>query len=337
MVVNELIKTEESYLADLETLISVFVVPCRHVLNSQEQLDLYCNVEALKGLHEAVVSEMRVEAGKAAEQQDWGAIFERHVEAFRREYQLYTKNQERSHAVRSELEKSNVAFGELMRQAARLPQVRRQDLKSFLIKPVQRICKYPLLLRELSKAMDGAGVQNLEAKRHLGQAMNAMSDVLKDANDFMRTLRPKRAKQMSEELSKEEGNGNGAAVAAAAAAVVSCCFCGKPISSASESRVSEDKPYHAGLCYLRSLSQQVSLKAKEERSTVEKKTMQKKVVHRVKTEEENDLDRVLDRCANMAETFAVDSSFIIPNLVKTHSNDDDDNNDDDNEEIDPDP
>ncbi len=308
LVVNELIQTEKAYVGDLDTLISVFLFSCKHVLNTQELLDVFCNVEALKMLHDTILSEMQKEALKAPAEQNWGAIFAKHVNAFRHEYQLYTKNQDRSHAVRAELEKTNSGFKDVLSKAYQMPQVKRLDLKGFLIKPVQRICKYPLLLRELSKAMDGAGVQNLEAKRSLGTAMHDMSDILQEANDFMNTLRPKRRK------SGGGGGGSGDKGEATTSATpvpeksLECSFCKKPVSSASEVRVSENLPYHAGLCYLRSLSQQVC--------------------HRVKSEEEVKLDQELDRCANISESVAVDSSFIIPKLLEEQS---------DEEEVDPDP
>eukprot|EP00122_Pirum_gemmata_P003274 Pgem_evm1s2961 len=39
-------------------------------------------------------------------------------------------------------------FKEFLRNCAALPVCRNLDLGSFLLMPVQRICKYPLLLRE---------------------------------------------------------------------------------------------------------------------------------------------------------------------------------------------
>lgn len=57
----------------------------------------------------------------------------------------------------------------------------REDIASFLIKPVQRITKYQLLLKDLLKSSQKAGwnVPLLE------QALQLMQDVPKQANDAM--------------------------------------------------------------------------------------------------------------------------------------------------------
>jgi hypothetical protein len=44
---------------------------------------------------------------------------------------------------------SNERLQEFLSYCAVKPETRRQDLGSFLIKPVQRICKYPLFFRDL--------------------------------------------------------------------------------------------------------------------------------------------------------------------------------------------
>lgn len=147
------------------------------------------------------------------------------------------------------------AIAEFLTKALKHPEIRLTDLNSYLIKPVQRICKYPLLLRELSKAFEGMGIVNDEAKNDLSIAMGGMSEVLKKANDYMSTLRSENAAPPSADAAVPAPAV--AAAAPVAAAVVDdglvgniCNFCKKPVSVA-ERRMEDGVVYHAELCYNR--------------------------------------------------------------------------------------
>jgi guanine nucleotide exchange factor for Rho/Rac/Cdc42-like GTPase family protein len=65
---------------------------------------------------------------------------------------------------------------------SRLEQTKGLDLGSFLIKPVQRILKYPLLLRELVKNTPDDHPDRLR----LDEALAAMSDVAQSINEEKR-------------------------------------------------------------------------------------------------------------------------------------------------------
>ena len=66
-------------------------------------------------------------------------------------YSQYCSNQNASNRMFNHLTKHNKAFEELARDLSRHPDCRLLDLPAYLIKPMQRVCKYPLLLREIVK------------------------------------------------------------------------------------------------------------------------------------------------------------------------------------------
>lgn len=248
-VINEILKTEEAYLSDLGLIITHFLDPCREqkIISDDDIKTIFCNVVKLKALHETVLVGLHAEAKKPAKIQNWGLVFKTYEASFRSEYQVYTKNQSKARARRRELEEEP-RFKEFLSKALAHPDIRLTDLNSYLIKPVQRVCKYPLLLRELNKAFDAMGIANEDAKKDMSIAMNGMSEVLKKANDYMSTLR----------ASKPE-----AGPPAAADVVGSkCTFCKKPVHP-SERRMEDGLVYHAELCYNREkAAQQLEKKAK---------------------------------------------------------------------------
>ncbi len=237
-IINEILKTEEAYIKDLDLIIVHFMQPCRqdNILSPEDVQIVFCNIEKLKKLHEVVVVGLHAEAKKPAKIQNWGLVFKTYEASFRAEYQVYTKNQSKARARRLALEQEE-KFKTFIGKVFKHPEIRLTDLNSYLIKPVQRICKYPLLLRELSKAFEAMGIANEEAKNDLGIAMGGMSEVLKKANDYMSTLR---------------GETTAAAPAAAAdsAAGNVCNFCKKPVN-ARDRRLENGIVYHAELCFNR--------------------------------------------------------------------------------------
>jgi len=64
------------------------------------------------------------------------------------------------------------------------PACRRLDLASYLIKPMQRICKYPLLLKELLKSTP----QSHREDKSVNTTKNMVSNALKKVNENKRTV-----------------------------------------------------------------------------------------------------------------------------------------------------
>jgi len=67
------------------------------------------------------------------------------------EYEFYCTNQGFGKLFLEEILLENQQFKAFVNEAQKNPKCMREKLDSFLIKPVQRICRYPLLIQQLSK------------------------------------------------------------------------------------------------------------------------------------------------------------------------------------------
>jgi RhoGEF domain/PH domain len=106
-------------------------------------------------------------------------------------YSIYAANHE--HAVKTvdEQMRSNKAFANICEDASKQPECRALDLSSFLIKPVQRLCKYPLLFRELLKETpeDHTDYANLVyCHEQLSQVADFVNERKRAAEDSVRLL-----------------------------------------------------------------------------------------------------------------------------------------------------
>lgn len=110
----------------------------------------------------------------AEEEQNWGQLFIRYKEPFR-QYEPFIANQKRCEATCAK-EWNNMkasARSNLMHQMLENPTV----LNGFLIKPFQRLTKYPLLLRDLEKQTEAE-----DLKRDINAAIIIIQDVLNQAD-----------------------------------------------------------------------------------------------------------------------------------------------------------
>ena len=149
--------TEEEYVSDLNTIIEVYMLSCRLMKDDLGITDvdvnaIFSNLEMLKPLHEKFHEDLKArfdEAAKAGEGDANVADVFTSLSSFFKMYMQYCANYPSAVQHLENLEKGNKKFARFIQVSQGNERSKNMTMGSWLIKPVQRLCKYPLLLREL--------------------------------------------------------------------------------------------------------------------------------------------------------------------------------------------
>ncbi|KYQ92627.1 pleckstrin (PH) domain-containing protein [Tieghemostelium lacteum] len=181
-VIEEIIVTENDYIRDLEIMVwlkkEMVIQDESSKLNSLDEINaLFSNVEQLllvnKELYNTFSDSKYTDLGDAI------AHGFKIMSAFLKSYFVYCSNQQKALATYSALRGKNASYLAYLltrRECRSLP------FDSFLIKPIQRVCKYPLLIRELIKST--AAQSNSHSM--LLAAQSAIENIVLDVNDKKR-------------------------------------------------------------------------------------------------------------------------------------------------------
>uniref|UniRef100_A0A8C6XHT1 Phosphatidylinositol 3,4,5-trisphosphate-dependent Rac exchanger 2 protein n=1 Tax=Naja naja TaxID=35670 RepID=A0A8C6XHT1_NAJNA len=192
-VLNELLKTERDYVNTLEFLVSAFlhrIMQCAITkidknVTEETVKTLFSNIEDILEVHKNFLS--RIEECLHPEpnsQQEVGSCFLHFRDRFRI-YDEYCSNHEKAQKLLLELNKIKTVRTFLLncmllggRKSTEVP------LEGYLVTPIQRICKYPLLLKELLKRTP---------KKHsdysiLMEALQTMKAVCSNINEAKRQM-----------------------------------------------------------------------------------------------------------------------------------------------------
>ncbi|KAL6070881.1 Rho guanyl nucleotide exchange factor [Balamuthia mandrillaris] len=155
-IINEIINTERDYIKDLQNLIHYFMEPLESnkILSSEEIKVIFSNVTMIVKINLALYDDLLAKA-KESKGDDLGQPF-LNLSDYLKMYSQYCSNQKMQRETLLACEKKNKEFKAFLESRHHEPELCYLQLTDFLIKPVQRLCKYPLLLRELLRHTDKA-------------------------------------------------------------------------------------------------------------------------------------------------------------------------------------
>ena len=144
-IIDELVKTERTYVQHLE-LLQAFkkLVEEKGVITGDSVHDIFLNLNALLDFQRRFLIRVEQTNATPVAEQNWGKLFVLYKDAFK-VYEPYIANQKRCEEVAMrEFDKLKETGGSAeMKQMVESP----THLTSFLLKPFQRLAKYPLLLK----------------------------------------------------------------------------------------------------------------------------------------------------------------------------------------------
>ncbi|KAF2204547.1 hypothetical protein GQ43DRAFT_153594 [Delitschia confertaspora ATCC 74209] len=175
-IIDELVKTERTYVQHLE-LLQEFKkqVEEKGVIPGDRVHDIFLNLNALLDFQRRFLIRVEQTNAMPPEEQNWGNLFVLYKSAFE-VYEPYIANQKKCEEVAMrEFDKLKETGGSAeMQQMVESP----THLTSFLLKPFQRLAKYPLLLKELRDKGD----LDEQRREDISKGIEAASSVLQRTN-----------------------------------------------------------------------------------------------------------------------------------------------------------
>ncbi|KAJ5079741.1 molting protein mlt-4 [Anaeramoeba ignava] len=150
--VFEIVQTERNYVNIIGLLVTRFAKSAvdKKVLSKTEAKTVFMNISDIWKSHTSFLENLEQRTKHWNRHEKIGDIITKHSESLY-QYRDYNTNFENSRAKIKELESTNQAFVKHLKDLGKDPELRKLDLNTILIKPVQRLGQYPLLLKEVVK------------------------------------------------------------------------------------------------------------------------------------------------------------------------------------------
>jgi serine/threonine protein kinase/N-acetylneuraminic acid mutarotase len=173
-VTRELLHTERTYVESLELLLKVAVpmLRTRAIIPEDKIKVLIANAEVILNFHKTFVHEMEKMASTPPFKV--GDVFLKYYQYFSM-YVEYVNNYNKSSELLDKLRKKNKAWAQFEEEMQNSAEFRMEDFDSLLIKPIQRLTKYGLLLNEIKKHTEKSH-PDYESVQIAWQKMTMMAD-----------------------------------------------------------------------------------------------------------------------------------------------------------------
>ena len=207
-VLDELVSTEHAYISSLQSLLADWRTPllARRIITEPESRELFSQVEVIALYNQTFLAELEhrrsLQLKSPIHDRVVGDVITSFAD-FLRSYVLYVNNYNAALLLLNRLQDRSKQFREFATQAHGKGV---EDLSSLLIRPIQRIPRYVLLLNELAKATpdghaDTAHVRRALAKmRRIAGELNESkrsAEALAAVVDLYNRLEPKSAPQIA--------------------------------------------------------------------------------------------------------------------------------------------
>lgn len=183
-IIRDIIKTEDTYIQGLTTLVNVFLTPLRtnkkKLLPEKDVKIIFSNAEQILSINKELFSALQ-EAMNSWPRSKIGEVFMR-MAPYLKVYTTYINNFDLAANTVLNCEARISKFAAWSAKCQARPECRGLNLSSFLIMPVQRIPRYRLLLNDLIKSTP----ENHVEYESLNKALNLIQDTATFVNETKR-------------------------------------------------------------------------------------------------------------------------------------------------------
>ncbi|GAB1598667.1 neuroepithelial cell-transforming gene 1 protein-like [Argonauta hians] len=209
--IQEIVQTEINYGRDLKIILEEFYIPMKkaNLLETKELASIFLNLEELVHVNEKFTKQLldKLQETSSKKDEDYqkvniGQLFQEYFHMFQA-FEKYCVNQTSAIDILEQLERER----EVLRAFLQVSQaenslLRRMNLKSFLMIPVQRIMKYPLLLNRLYKS---TAAQH-EDRAFLHEAVVGIEKILEEINAKTKSSGSLKLKRKHSELRRHSSS-----------------------------------------------------------------------------------------------------------------------------------